>query len=65
MEFNKADGNDDDGIDVDTVSGTTLRGNSATLNLDHGIVALPLNTDGGGNTASGNGNANCVNVACP
>jgi parallel beta-helix repeat protein len=53
-----------DGILVDNPR-TTITANSANLNLDYGIEAVAGVTDGGGNTASGNGNpAQCLNVAC-
>ena len=56
--------NPDDGIDV-RAPGTTLTGNRATNNGDLGIDAVPGVTDGGRNTASGNGNPlQCRNVAC-
>jgi hypothetical protein len=43
----------------------TAVGNTANDNLDHGIEAVPGVVDGGGNTASGNGNpTQCLNVAC-
>jgi parallel beta-helix repeat protein len=53
-----------DGIRVDHPR-TTIAGNTANDNLDHGIEAVPGVVDGGGNTASGNGNpAQRLNVAC-
>jgi hypothetical protein len=53
-----------DGILVDNPQ-TTITGNTANDNLDYGIEAVAGVTDGGGNTASGNGNpAQCLNVAC-
>jgi hypothetical protein len=42
-----------------------ITANTANDNLDYGIEAVAGVTDGGGNTASGNGNpAQCLNVAC-
>ena len=44
---------------------TTITANTANDNLDYGIEAVAGVTDGGGNTASGNGNpAQCLNVTC-
>jgi parallel beta-helix repeat protein len=61
---NLAERNGDDGIHVDNPE-TTITANSANLNLDYGIEAVAGVTDGGGNTASGNGNpAQCLNVVC-
>lgn len=54
----------DDGLDVDS-STTTLTGNRARRNGDLGIEAVRGVIDGGGNTASGNGNPlECTNVFC-
>lgn len=64
LEHNTANRNGDDGIHVDA-AGTTVTRNAANDNLDLGIEAVPGVIDGGGNTASGNGNpAQCVNVVC-
>jgi parallel beta-helix repeat protein len=53
-----------DGIDVASPT-TTIARNSANENGDYGIEAVVGVTDGGGNTASGNGNAaQCTNVVC-
>jgi parallel beta-helix repeat protein len=53
-----------DGIHVDNPL-TTISANPADDNLDYGIEAVAGVTDGGGNTATGNGNpAQCLNVAC-
>jgi hypothetical protein len=54
------------GLDRDTTyTGTTLRNNRADDNGDFGIDAVAGVTDGGGNTASGNGNPlQCRNVFC-
>jgi len=51
------------GIRVDSAS-TLVKQNTANDNLDYGIWAVPEVSDGGGNRASGNGIADCVNVAC-
>jgi large repetitive protein len=54
----------DDGIDVDA-PGTIIRTNAAINNGDLGIEAVAGVIDGGGNRASGNGNAlQCLNVVC-
>ena len=59
-----ATGNGDDGIQVDD-PGTRLVDNTANDNDDLGIEAVAGVTDGGGNTATGNGNpAQCLNVQC-
>jgi parallel beta-helix repeat protein len=64
VEANEADLNGDDGIDVDAAD-TVITSNAADDNVDLGIEAVPGVIDGGGNTASGNGNAaQCLNVAC-
>jgi parallel beta-helix repeat protein len=64
LERNKANGNGDDGIEVDAL-GTTVTRNTANDNRDLGIEAVPGVIDGGGNRASGNGNVlQCTNVAC-
>ena len=61
---NVANGNSDDGIQVDNVL-TTLTGNRANNNGDLGIEAVEGVIDGGGNKAKGNGNpAQCTGVAC-
>ena len=61
---NTANGNSDDGIDVESAA-TTLRGNTANNNRDLGIEAVPGVRDAGGNRATGNGNPlQCLNVAC-
>jgi parallel beta-helix repeat protein len=60
----RADGNEDDGIDVDAAK-TLLRANEASRNGDLGIEAVEGVFDGGGNKASGNGNPlQCLNVFC-
>jgi parallel beta-helix repeat protein len=64
LDRNAANSNSDDGIDVDEPK-TTIRSEQANDNRDFGIEAIAGVIDGGGNTASGNGNpAQCVNVAC-
>jgi parallel beta-helix repeat protein len=53
-----------DGIHVDD-PGTTIAANRANDNADYGIQAVSGVIDGGGNTASGNGNPlQCLNVVC-
>ena len=53
-----------DGIQVDD-AGTTVANNRANDNADYGIQAVRGVIDGGGNTASGNGNPlQCLNVVC-
>ncbi len=51
------------GIQVDSPS-TTLTRNTSNDNGGWGILAVPGVTDGGGNTASGNGAGQCLNVVC-
>jgi len=64
LESNTANRNGDDGIDVDA-AGTTVTRNSANDDDDLGIEAVPGVIDGGGNRASGNGNAlQCTNLTC-
>jgi parallel beta-helix repeat protein len=64
LERNLAEDAGDDGIDVQ-VPATTLTKNTANNNHDLGIEAVSGVTDGGGNKASGNGNAlQCTNVFC-
>ena len=54
----------DDGIEVGDAVATLTR-NTANNNADYGIEAVLGVTDGGGNRASGNGNAaQCLNVVC-
>jgi hypothetical protein len=53
-----------DGIEVANAA-TTIARNTANENGDLGIEAVAGVTDGGGNRASGNGNAaQCTNVVC-
>lgn len=62
---NNATSYDDSGSGIQVNSTSTLiRRNSANNNLDYGIWAVPGVVDGGGNSASGNGIADCVNVHC-
>jgi large repetitive protein len=64
LRSNLASGNGDDGIQVDEPA-TRIVANSANDNDDLGIEAVAGVTDGGGNTATGNGNtAQCLNVRC-
>jgi hypothetical protein len=76
LSWNRVDDNAGDGIvmgeDYGYV-GVVITGNSANRNADHGIMVFPsgwpsprdLPTDGGGNSAWRNGNANqCLNVDC-
>jgi parallel beta-helix repeat protein len=61
---NVSNENDADGIHIDD-PGNTITRNEANLNFNLGIFAVAGNTDGGGNTASGNGDpAQCVGVVC-
>jgi parallel beta-helix repeat protein len=53
-----------DGIQVEDPA-TVIADNRANRNADFGIQAVPGVVDGGGNTASGNGNPlQCLNVVC-
>jgi hypothetical protein len=62
---NVAVANGDDGIDVVDGSATTLARNRTDGNGDLGIEVLSGAIDGGGNSASGNGNPlQCVGVVC-
>jgi parallel beta-helix repeat protein len=64
VEGNTANGNGDDGIDVESRA-TTLRRNVANGNGDLGIEAVLGVRDRGGNSAVGNGNPlQCLNVVC-
>jgi parallel beta-helix repeat protein len=61
---NHTHGNDGDGIEVQGTE-TRITDNTADANGDLGIDAVSGVTDGGGNTASGNGNPlQCRNVFC-
>jgi parallel beta-helix repeat protein len=60
---NTANNNTSDGIGI-SKSGNTVQENTANNNGQVGINA-PIGTiDGGGNTATGNSAANCLNVSC-
>ncbi len=64
LQNNEVHGFADDGIDVEA-PGTVIRRNNAHDNGDLGIEAVAGVVDGGGNTASGNGNPlQCANVFC-
>lgn len=64
IEGNVATSSGDDGFDIRRPA-ATLTGNTANDNFDLGIEAVPGVVDGGGNTASGNGNPlQCTNVFC-
>ena len=64
LKRNVASGAKDDGFDVESRS-TKLTKNRATHNADLGIQARRGVIDGGGNRASGNGDARqCVHVKC-
>ena len=64
IEWNRAHGNSDDGIDIDE-PGSTLTRNRANRNGDLGIEAVPGTIDGSGNKARKNGNpAQCTGVTC-
>jgi parallel beta-helix repeat protein len=72
VERNVANRNDNDGVIDDDGDGinvgnmaTTLKNNTANNNNDLGIEAVAGVIDGGGNTATNNGNAlQCTNVLC-
>jgi Right handed beta helix region len=62
---NDSSGNRVDGIDVGFENvGNVVQQNNADNNGQYGINAAPGTIDGGGNTASGNGAQDCVNVTC-
>jgi parallel beta-helix repeat protein len=64
IEQNTASGNNGDGISVSS-SVHTVSGNVANGNTAWGITAVAGNVDGGGNRASGNGQAEqCTGVVC-
>jgi parallel beta-helix repeat protein len=64
LKGNVASGAEDDGFDIENAS-TKLTSNRAVRNAELGIEAVPGVIDGGGNTASGNGNPlQCSNVFC-
>ena len=60
---NTANRNGQTGIYLD-VPGSTVTDNTANDNAFYGITGPPGTIDGGGNRASGNSEANCVNVSC-
>jgi hypothetical protein len=60
---NNADNNGQDGIGI-RASGTRVQQNDADTNLSYGIDAGPDAIDGGGNTASGNGQDCSLNLSC-
>jgi parallel beta-helix repeat protein len=69
IEDNFVEWNKVDGIFVNTdpllLTGTTVKDNTANSNGQWGITVQAPNTDGGGNKATGNGQAGqCFNVAC-
>jgi parallel beta-helix repeat protein len=65
VDSNVATANGDDGINIDDGLRTTVVNNAANDNVDLGIEAAANVIDGGGNTASGNGNPlQCLNVVC-
>ena len=53
-----------DGLRTDAGTQATIANVTANANGDDGIEALGAVVDKGGNTASGHGGANCVNVSC-
>ena len=64
-----ANGNGDDGIDIDSDENpllpTEVTRNTANDNGDLGIEAVAWTRDGGGNRAFGNGNPlQCLNIVC-
>jgi large repetitive protein len=64
IDGNTADGNQLDGIHIDA-AGNVIKHNVADRNGGYGIFAFAGNTDGGGNSATGNGQpAQCAGVRC-
>jgi Right handed beta helix region len=67
---NDSSGNRATGISVRGINGdpsstaSRIQQNNADSNGQYGIEAAPGAVDGGGNTASGNGVQDCVNVTC-
>jgi hypothetical protein len=61
---NTANANSGTGIRSE-LAGTLVEDNAANDNGAYGINAAPGTIDGGGNTATGNGISDCVNVSCP
>lgn len=65
LTANKSNGNAADGILVSAGEpATILTNNVANNNGSDGINAATGVTDGGGNTATGNGATNCIGVSC-
>jgi parallel beta-helix repeat protein len=61
---NIVNGNGANGVVIDDPS-ATVTGNTGNYNLGYGIISATTATDGGKNTAKGNGNAaECVNLVC-
>ena len=63
---NTANGNGDTGI-LSNLGGTLIQNNTANSNTNMGIDGAAGTIDGGGNTASGNGDGStpqCENVSC-
>jgi parallel beta-helix repeat protein len=60
---NAANENSRIGIEIER-EGTLVKNNTANDNGMYGIRAVPGVVDGGGNTATGNGTADCVDVLC-
>lgn len=63
LESNTLVGNKSDGLEVAN-SSATVKKNTANANTAFGIKVAIGTADGGGNRASGNGDGNCVNIAC-
>lgn len=60
IDGNTANGNQADGLDIEASDpATTVANNVANNNVGFGIFAIVGVTDGGGNSASGNGAGNC------
>jgi Periplasmic copper-binding protein (NosD) len=67
VALNDSSGNRIDGIDIlatDQGVANLVQDNTANNNGQYGIYADAGTLDGGGNTASGNGFQNCLNVTC-
>lgn len=65
LDGNTSRDNGIDGIRIEgDATGTLLSGNTATANGELGIRALVRVTDGGGNTATGNGLGTCEGIVC-
>ncbi len=63
LDGNATSGNAADGVGIDE-PGSTIRRHTAHANALTGIAAAAGTVDGGRNRASGNGAADCTNVAC-